>query len=774
MCAASDIRTCTDAAGTPGADGIILRGTVILPDSLLCSGDVLVSRSTNKILCVGADCTSDPGATGAPVICGDVVSPGLINGHDHLQYNHLPRFQHPSLFVNHDDWTGDSGYRAFSKAFVGSSGAETCDSMKYSEVRMLMAGTTSVDGTVSNRCIDGMVRDLDTPYNGLGLDADYVTFIDSANFAKIRGDLASGTPAAIHVDEGLDLATRDPQFKELVSEGLVSSHTAVIHATALSTDEFRMLAQGGASILWSPRSNIDLYGLTTNVVAAKNAGVPISIGTDWTPSGSLNLLDEVRCADFLNTSYYDRAFTDRDLFDAVTLTPARALGVDQQIGSLAVGLKGDVTLFRGDRTRPLRAVIDAQNDDVELVLVDGNGAYGDADKMSGIEPNAFCEDVDVCTRARRVCVQSAAAGDPDQHDRTLATITTNLTNALATSKASCTSSNCYAYDLMPLFECTPVDPSVCTPSRGAVTGVKSREDSDGDGVPDATDLCPNVFDPPFLGCGAQDDADGDGIGDSCDPCPFQKGTSCAAAKTGDLDGDGVPDASDKCPLVADDQADGDGDGIGDACDPCPGDPDTTCATIHALRDWSDPTHRPTGLVTLHDVTVTAVSATAQGLWVEEAGTGYAGIFVYFGTTALPAALPGQGVDVSGTYVEFTGESEIANPTVTVVDPNGNEMAPQPLADPAAVGSCYTAAEPLEGMLVELDAVSVTDPNPDAPSNFDEYEASGLRVDDLILDGVNDGSPAYAAGTSFTSITGILEFLHGNYKVEPRGASDVVP
>lgn len=73
------------------------------------------------------------------------------------------------------------------------------------------------------------------------------------------------------------------------------------------------------------------------------------------------------------------------------------------------------------------------------------------------------------------------------------------------------------------------------------------EDSDGDGVQDATDNCPLVTNPD------QADADGDGQGDVCD---------------GDADGDGVADATDNCPLVANpDQADADGDGQGDACDP---------------------------------------------------------------------------------------------------------------------------------------------------------------------------------------------------------------
>src|SRR5262249_54531673 len=59
-------------------------------------------------------------------------------------------------------------------------------------------------------------------------------------------------------------------------------------------------------------------------------------------------------------------------------------------------------------------------------------------------------------------------------------------------------------------------------------------DSDGDGIPDAADGCPTVFDPD------QRDADGDGVDDRCDTEPMP-----------DADGDGIPDALDDCPTVFD-------------------------------------------------------------------------------------------------------------------------------------------------------------------------------------------------------------------------------
>jgi len=103
--------------------------------------------------------------------------------------------------------------------------------------------------------------------------------------------------------------------------------------------------------------------------------------------------------------------------------------------------------------------------------------------------------------------------------------------------------------------------------------IQALSDTDGDGVPDVADNCPNDPNPDQtdtdddgFGDGCDDDDDNDGTPDGDDACPFDRNEDT------DSDGDGICDNADNCPSVSNaDQADTDGDGMGDACDDSDGD-----------------------------------------------------------------------------------------------------------------------------------------------------------------------------------------------------------
>jgi OOP family OmpA-OmpF porin len=124
-------------------------------------------------------------------------------------------------------------------------------------------------------------------------------------------------------------------------------------------------------------------------------------------------------------------------------------------------------------------------------------------------------------------------------------------------------------------------------------------DTDSDGITNASDSCPDVAGPSeFNGC---PDTDGDGIADKDDACPDVAGLKSLAGCP-DKDGDGITDKSDKCPDVKGPKEnagcpfpDKDGDKVLDKDDKCPdvagtlannGCPEVTEEAIKKLNDYA--------------------------------------------------------------------------------------------------------------------------------------------------------------------------------------------
>jgi Amidohydrolase family/Thrombospondin type 3 repeat len=231
----------------------------------------------------------------------------------------------------------------------------------------------------------------------------------------------------------------------------------------------------------------------------QNMGVNIALGTDWLASGSMNMLRELNCADSVNQKYFNNALSDADLWNAATHNGAVAAGFTGQIGDLVVGAQGDIAVYDGESGADYRAVIAAGVEDVHLVLRGGTPLYGDADLVTALSATA-CDPLTVCTQSKAVCV--------DVPSVTMADIQTAATASY------------------PLFFCKTAPPTgepSCVPYRDTYPDGTSATDGDGDGVPDATDNCPHVFNParPMDGT-TQADADGDGVGDACDAAPLDK------------------------------------------------------------------------------------------------------------------------------------------------------------------------------------------------------------------------------------------------------------
>jgi Amidohydrolase family len=507
-----------DAAGcsliAPGSSGLAIKSTLLLPGGPT-DGELLIDGS-GMIACVAASCSGTPGYLNATQIActSAVVAPGLINAHDHTDYDFTPPAaeSHGTIRYQHrNEWrTGADGATALPS--IPSSG--NLDTIASVELRFVMSGVTSIVGADG---APGLARNLASVaqpswLEGLtGKPVNFDTFplgdengtilssgcgypmIDTTSYAFESGVFAP------HFAEGIDPgAENELVCAQTPSIGLLTSGTSIMHAVGTNARDVANIAAAGASVVWAPRSNIGLYGDTMPVTEMKYAGVPISLGTDWLPTGSMNMLRELACAQTLSAKYFDNAFDDQALVAMATSVPATQMGFGSEIGTLAVGMEADVVIFATSGAKDFSVPVGAASEDVALVLRGGTPLYGDALLVQAAGGPSTCEAMSVCGSSKSVCLDVPAV--------TLA----GLQNAVASS--------------YPLFFCRgeiPTGEPACVPYRDTYPDGISATDQDGDGVPDASDDCPSIFNPArSMDDGMQSDLDGDGYGDACDGKPL--------------------------------------------------------------------------------------------------------------------------------------------------------------------------------------------------------------------------------------------------------------
>jgi hypothetical protein len=236
----------------------------------------------------------------------------------------------------------------------------------------------------------------------------------------------------------------------------------------------------------------------------------------------------------------------------------------------------------------------------------------------------------------------------------------------------------------------------------------------------------------------------------------------------------VPDGVDLCPEVSDPaQNDADGDGRGDACDFCatanPG--VLPCSVpISAVRDRAAPSHPPRhALVELAGAVVTALrpgSGSSRGFYLQDGAAEYSGLFVYTGDQSPDVAV-GDRVSVRGRYDVYYELDELVAPTVLERTPE--TPLPPVVLRADEVGDVGALAVAYDSMLVTVTDAIVTESNPDVPSDYDETGLDGaLRLDDLLYTELDN---AFAPGTRFSAVTGLLGRSFDHQKLYPRSAVD---
>lgn len=358
----------------------VLDGFVIIKDELIVGTYENLPEQYSTIETIATD---------------GVIYPGMIDLHNHLAYNMLPLWQVPENYQNRDQWRANDQYKASVslpiKEIINKHQTSINYAVKYVEGKAILGGITSGQGLGfykgdSVNIYQGAMRNVEAPGNpslpaAIGNVNDMVLKGDKSTLEFFKSVMADSKIKCYlhHLCEGRDKATR-VHYQNLKDNNLIQKKLAGVHSLALNPEDINEMAAAGAKIVWSPYSNLLLYGKTLNLAALKDSKILFSIGCDWSPSGSKNLLQEIKIAKQCSIDQ-GNIFSNEELVRAVTINAAKILEWDEYLGSVQANQISDLVVLKNQYEDVYENLINAKEQDIDLVLVDGIARYGSAKLM---------------------------------------------------------------------------------------------------------------------------------------------------------------------------------------------------------------------------------------------------------------------------------------------------------------------------------------------------------------------------------------------------------
>jgi cytosine/adenosine deaminase-related metal-dependent hydrolase len=378
--------------------------TIVTPERSIRNGRVKIEKNRIKSLTDASkvDVRVDP-----EINC----YPALINVHDHLRGDYLPRIgpQNGDYYLNWSYWERDLR----SSPVVEERARITVEQMYLlSSYKNLFSGVVTVNDHFPHEFNEPLI-----PMLPIRVINNYTLAHECSSFDLNWGDgieiehrraVERGHPFITHLEEGFDVESQSG-VDILEDLNCLDDHDLFIHCIGFSDSDIRKVRDAGASVAWCPASNVFMFNVTCKIRKMIAAGINLCIGTDSTATGSVNLLEEIRFARYVYRRMYGERLDAKTLVDMVTINPAKAFRMEDKIGSLEEGKYADLLFLRPREQDPYEALVSARMDDIELLIQEGTPVYGDA-KYEDLFRRRGCEYTTVEVKGRKMCVKGDPAG----------------------------------------------------------------------------------------------------------------------------------------------------------------------------------------------------------------------------------------------------------------------------------------------------------------------------------------------------------------------------
>ena len=186
----------------------------------------------------------------------------------------------------------------------------------------------------------------------------------------------------------------------LDSVGVSGRHVALAHCVHLSNDEIRLLKTTATHVVHCPSSNLKLGSGIAPVAQLLDEGISVSLGADGAACNNrLDMFTEMRTAALLQKALHGPEVLEADrVLRMATVTAARALGLESEVGTLAVGKRADVAVVDVSKlhTSPQADIVSslvyaAEASDVRSVVIDGRLVMHDRRLLTVDESDVVAE-----------------------------------------------------------------------------------------------------------------------------------------------------------------------------------------------------------------------------------------------------------------------------------------------------------------------------------------------------------------------------------------------
>ena len=280
-----------------------------------------------------------------------IAFPGLINSHDHLDFNLFPQTGN-QVYNNYTEWGED--IHARNKVIIQAV-LKIPQPLRteWGLYKNLLNGVTTVVNHGERLHINNKV--ISVLQNNYSLHS--VQFEKKWKL-KLNSIFKNNQPFVIHIGEGTDKASHD-EIDELIKWNLLRRKIIGVHGVAMDEDQ----AKAFQALVWCPASNNFMFNASAPIDELKTK-TTILFGTDSTLTSSWNLWEQLRLA--RNTLL----MTDGELFDALTQSAAM-IWKQNNIALITANKQADIIVANSNGKTSYDAFYSLNPEEIQLILHKG-------------------------------------------------------------------------------------------------------------------------------------------------------------------------------------------------------------------------------------------------------------------------------------------------------------------------------------------------------------------------------------------------------------------